>query len=813
MPTSFSSARPHRLGLIGSASSARPHRLGLIGFSLACLISFAFLLFGSPAAVASIQPPILTATAGNGQVVLSWSSVTQVRSYQLTRTVTGSSGPNPLIYNTYIGAANDANPNIAYVGAGWTYYSNPSLYYTSADDYQGDIHTTPNNGDSASYNFFGSNISYITETNSNEGHVQVYLDGTLQATVNCNSPTLQKQQTVWSINGLSDGSHVLKLVKQDGSYMVLDALSFVASTGPYTDVTVTNGTSYTYQVTALVGKSQVYSSNKVTVTPTAPPGISLALTTAVNNQASLSWSTVPGAASYNVKRSTTSGSGYTTIANVTSPSYLDHGLTNGTPYYYVVTAVSGTTENAPSNQVTATPTAQAFGFLNVGNGSVLSGQTTLYVSMASKAYGSEASPVTFSVDGVVLDTGGDMQESSGNAGANTFFVLATDAFANGPHTLNVKDVNGNSATVNVTFSNVLYNVSIPNMFDASGGDGLPTSAAIAASLTSAQPWTVSIVTVDSASSVVQSFNGNSANINVSWNGKNSQGVEVADDAYEVDISYGSATQSTATGTITPLLGSGIIRRNLLSKNKIGDCFIMLDQDVFPSGPDMIAYLKTIKADLAPSKGIVWNNFSCFPYSTSKQPGLNANEVQRIDNHFKQPLTVFYVDSHGGIGTPGNGNGTFFRIGGHSWRSNTFSSPISSAMATLTQSANYGVNNPPALVFIDSCDSASPNPSHPYSPDLGFSDDFDIGDGPSGFLGWNGFAVPYGAAAPPYDDWTFWRLDLWAQFTNFNQTYDTAYSKLQRDYNTHGHRGGYDSGNGLIFPDQTMVVNWLSGSAF
>jgi hypothetical protein len=777
------------------------------------LIGLLCVLFSASSATAQ-SAPILSATAGNGQVILNWTQTFRgPGEYDLYRSLTGHSSSRSLIYTTAGSGLNDTDPSITYTGSGWAYYPGHN-----AGDYKSDVHATTNNGDFASYNFTGTNISYTTETNSNEGNVQIYVDGTLQATVNCYSSTLKTDQTVWSANGLSGSSHVLKLVKQDGQFMLLDVLAFVPSTA-YIDTSVTNGTSYDYQI--VVHSNYPSTSNTVTVMPTAPAGISLALVAAVNNQASLSWSSVSGTASYNVKRSTTNGSGYTTIANVTSPAYLDQGLTNGTPYYYVVTAVSGTTESAPSNQVAATPTAQAFGFLNAGNGSALSGEVTLYVSMASKAYGSETSPVTFSVDGTVYDTGGDLQQGSGNAGANTTFVLDTDALANGPHTLTVQDTNGNTASVNVTFSNVLYNISIPNMFDASGGDSLPSSAVITANLTSAQPWTVSIVTVDSANSVVQSFSGNSASINVAWDGKNSQGVEVADDAYEVDISYGSQGGTASSSAVSPHgaaqpngAAQPIIRRNLLSKNKIGDCFVFLDQDVFPSGygdgfGNMLAYLRAIKADLAPSQGNVWNKFS-FVIHGSRQRGWTPSEVQRIDNHFRTRLSVFYVDAHGGLGQYG---GCEFFSGAHYWESSShpFNDTVHhSLMPTLTQSANYGVADPPALVFIDSCDSAGDDPNN---GDLSFAGDFDIGDGPSGFLGWGGYAIQYGAKAPPYDDWTFWRLDLWAQFTNVNITFDTAYSNLQRDYNNHGHRAGYDTGNGLRFPDQAMVTDWLSGSAF
>jgi hypothetical protein len=57
-------------------------------------------------------------------------------------------------------------------------------------------------------------------------------------------------------------------------------------------------------------------------------------------------------------RSLTNGSGYTTIATNTGTSYKDSALTNGTTYYYVLTAVDNNgTESAFSSEVAVTPQA------------------------------------------------------------------------------------------------------------------------------------------------------------------------------------------------------------------------------------------------------------------------------------------------------------------------------------------------------------------------------------------------------------------------------------------------------------------------
>jgi hypothetical protein len=88
--------------------------------------------------------------------------------------------------------------------------------------------------------------------------------------------------------------------------------------------------------------------------PTAPTGLQA---TAGDTQVSLSWTASSGATSYNVKRSTTSGSGYSIISSPTAANYTDTGLTNGTTYYYVVSAVNSGGESANSAEVNAKPSA------------------------------------------------------------------------------------------------------------------------------------------------------------------------------------------------------------------------------------------------------------------------------------------------------------------------------------------------------------------------------------------------------------------------------------------------------------------------
>src|SRR3972149_4690927 len=86
----------------------------------------------------------------------------------------------------------------------------------------------------------------------------------------------------------------------------------------------------------------------------APPtGVSAA---GGDRQITLTWDTVPEAISYNIYWNTTGGvtTNDNKITDVTSP-YTHAGLTNGAPYYYVVTTLGTDGESAPSLEVSAMP--------------------------------------------------------------------------------------------------------------------------------------------------------------------------------------------------------------------------------------------------------------------------------------------------------------------------------------------------------------------------------------------------------------------------------------------------------------------------
>jgi hypothetical protein len=126
------------------------------------------------------------------------------------------------------------------------------------------------------------------------------------------------------------------------------------TTTGYTDTNVINGTTYYYVVSALNTGGEGVNSSEVSATPLSSPAPTLTVTATNYGLVSFTWSTSAGATSYNIKRSPSSGGPYMTI-NVTSTSYNDTSVINGTTYYYVVSAVNPGGEGPNSAEVSATP--------------------------------------------------------------------------------------------------------------------------------------------------------------------------------------------------------------------------------------------------------------------------------------------------------------------------------------------------------------------------------------------------------------------------------------------------------------------------
>ncbi|NBD28210.1 glycosyl hydrolase family 95 catalytic domain-containing protein [Paenibacillus glycinis] len=143
---------------------------------------------------------------------------------------------------------NDNDPGaVSYVNAsGATSQANGAWFYTSNRSgegaYKGDAHISGNAssggiGNYIEFPFHGTGVAYLTERNNDMGEVRVYLDGEDKGTVTAyKTGGRDSQYPLYSITGLPLGDHTLKLVKQTGQYMIVDAFKVW---GPTSDPEVT----------------------------------------------------------------------------------------------------------------------------------------------------------------------------------------------------------------------------------------------------------------------------------------------------------------------------------------------------------------------------------------------------------------------------------------------------------------------------------------------------------------------------------------------------------------------------------------------
>ncbi len=286
---------------------------------------------------------------------------------------------------------------------------------------------------------------------------------------------------------------------------------FVSVAGPastnYSDTGLTGGATYYYVVSAVNGGGESTNSAQASATtPSALPAPTGLNATAIStNQINLNWTASSGASSYNVKSASVRGGPYTAVATgVTAITYTNAGLSSGTTYYYVVTAVNTNGESANSLQASATTTPPAPASLTVTAGNMqltLDWGATLGAASYNVKQGTvSGGPYTNIATGI---TAFSFTSTGLRNGTNYFYVVSA---------VNAAGESVNSTEVSATPIDIPVLVSQGQPASASsfqsgnvvanGNDGSLSTRWTAASGAFPQWWQVDLGSVQSLSQVV-----------------------------------------------------------------------------------------------------------------------------------------------------------------------------------------------------------------------------------------------------------------------------------------------------------------------
>ena len=329
-------------------------------------------------------PTGVTATAAsNSSIVLTWSDTANAITYNIYRSTTvGGEGTTP--YKTGITAITYTDLGLT---SGLTYYYKVSAVSNDGESpLSAEVKATTTTQTEIRINCGGP---AYTDTLGNVWQADTYFTGGGSynggniAISNTTDPTLYR--TVhWSATTFSyllpaaNGSYNLNLrfaeigyngagyrnfnVSVNGAQVLSNYDIFVAAGGfaravtQSIPITVTNGqVSIVFQ--AVKDTAMVNAIELVSLAPSVP-SIPIGLAAAPGNGlVTLTWVAASGASTYNVYRSTTpAGEGSTPYATgITTASYIDNVVTNGTAYYYTLTGVNTIGESAQSLEVKSTP--------------------------------------------------------------------------------------------------------------------------------------------------------------------------------------------------------------------------------------------------------------------------------------------------------------------------------------------------------------------------------------------------------------------------------------------------------------------------
>lgn len=454
-------------------------------------------------------PSAVTAYAGNNCNLICWPVTPGATSYNVLRSTTSG--------NSYIPVTNGVTSPVC--GSGWnnatfldTSAINGTTYYYIVQSVN-PVGTSTNSPESAGVT---SDAGISSSSPAPPAGLTISSAGHQSTTLNWNASPGANFYTVYRSTLVDNGGGASNVL---GTIVLANNVTGTT----YTDTSPTDGSTYSYAVTATsAGGTSSNSSFAMAVPLPAPPAGAPNLLTATPSSVTnitLSWAGISGAVGYVVQRSTNLNGIYILLNSITETNYTDFGLNTNVTYYYKVTPVnaggigtSGLTTTKPAAPAALTAFAGnteiflawpasvgATGYVvkrgttsgnetttvatgitstNYTDAGLANGTTEYYVVSASGSAGSSGhSPEASAIPGQIpppaiskinLSNGSFILTGSGGFPTSTYYILATTNLALPaalwtPVATNQFDANGNftvTDSINLTWPQMFYRLQL-----------------------------------------------------------------------------------------------------------------------------------------------------------------------------------------------------------------------------------------------------------------------------------------------------------------------------------------------------------------
>ncbi|OLS18881.1 MAG: Amylopullulanase precursor [Candidatus Heimdallarchaeota archaeon LC_3] len=274
-------------------------------------------------------PSGLIATSGNSEISLSWTIPNNggnpISSYKIYRSLISGSGFSSIGTNT----------TNSYIDSG---LANGDTYYYK-------VSAINSNGEGAQ----SSEASATPAAPPSAPQSMSAKYGNQNITLSWSAPA--------SNNGANvTGYNIYRSTTSGSGFSKIDT----SLTLNYIDLSLSNGQTYFYKVSANNSIGEGGFSNEASSTPSTIPDIPTGLFKTVENaQVNLTWIAPnnggSGITSYKIYRSSSTGGPYSLIGTSSITLYVDNGLINGNEYFYVISALNINGEGLKSSEISAIP--------------------------------------------------------------------------------------------------------------------------------------------------------------------------------------------------------------------------------------------------------------------------------------------------------------------------------------------------------------------------------------------------------------------------------------------------------------------------